>query len=267
MKAEIIIDAHAHIFPDKIAEKASKGIADFYNMPVVYDGRLDTLLEAGKKEGVSHFVVQSVATIPAQVSSINQFIAEQINQNPGTLTGLGTLHPHSSDIDSDFNEILRLGLKGIKLHPDFQKFNIDDPAALAIYKRAENILPILIHSGDFRYEYSHPYRLKKMMKMFPKLTMIAAHFGGWSEWEEAAECLAGTNVYVDTSSSLYEISPEKAFEMIQLFGADHVLFGTDFPMWNYAEEIKRFNQIDMDESTRSKILCENAIKVFGLQNY
>ncbi len=264
MNKEMIIDAHAHIFPDKIALKASEGISLFYEMPVVYDGKRDTLFEAGGNAGISHFVVQSVATAPEQVSSINHFIAEQVRRYPDKLTGLGTLHPHSSDIDRDFNELLSLELKGIKLHPDFQKFRIDDPEALAVYERAEGILPILIHSGDFRYDYSHPSRLERVLKTFPKLTVIAAHFGGWSEWPAAMKHLAETDVYVDTSSSLYEISPEKASEMIRLFGSEHVLFGTDFPMWDYADERKRFDRIDLDESARRRILYENAARVFSI---
>lgn len=259
-----IIDAHAHIFPDKIADGASGGIGRFYDMPVAYDGRVDTLFTAGEQAGVSYFVVQSVATVPEQVAAINRFIAGQMRLYPDRLTGLGTLHPASADIGADFDQIISLGLKGIKLHPDFQKFNVDDPAAFAIYERAEGVLPMLIHTGDYRYDYSHPRRLKKVLAQFPKLTVIAAHFGGWSVWPEAAAVLADTGVYVDTCSSLYELTPEKAGEMIRLFGVDHVLFGTDYPMWDYGEEIERFDRLDLDELSRQKILCDNAKKLFSI---
>lgn len=259
-----IIDAHAHIFPDKIAAGASGGIARFYDMPTVYDGRVDTLFDAGEAAGVSHFVVQSVATVPEQVSSINQFIAGQMQCHPDRLTGLGTLHPSSADVGADFDQIIQLGLKGIKLHPDFQKFNIDDPAAFAIYERAEGVLPMLIHSGDHRYDYSHPRRLKRALRQFPKLTVIAAHFGGWSVWPEAAAHLTDTGVYVDTSSSLYALSAAQAREMIDLFGADHVLFGTDYPMWDYKIEMERFDRLDLDELSRQKILYGNAKRLFTI---
>ncbi len=264
MGKETIIDAHAHIFPDAIAMRASEAIAKFYDLEVVYDGKLDTLLEAGSQWGVRHFIVQSVATVPEQVSSINRFIAEQMRLHPEHLTGLGTLHPASDHLEADMDQIVELGLKGIKLHPDFQKFHIDDPAALAIFERAEGRLPLLVHSGDFRYDYSHPQRLVNVLKTFPKLTVVAAHFGGWSEWEEAAKLLVGTGVYVDTSSSLYGVTPERVRQLIDLFGPDHVLFGTDFPMWEYGPEMERFERLGLDAATRRLILSENAKRVFGL---
>jgi len=258
-----IIDSHAHIFPDKIAAGAVGGIARFYEMPVAYDGRVETLFDAGGKAGVSHFVVQSVATVPAQAASINRFIAEQTRLHPDRLTGLGAMHP-AGDIAADFEQILSLGLKGIKLHPDFQQFYIDDPAAFPIYERAEGVLPILIHTGDYRYDYSHPRRLAKVLEAFPKLTVIAAHFGGWSEWPAAMEYLAGKGLYVDTSSSLYALSPEEARELIARFGPERVLFGTDFPMWEYRAEMERFEKLELDEGTRRRILWENAERLFGI---
>lgn len=259
-----IIDAHTHIFPDKIAETASGGIARFYGLPCRYDGKIGTMFEAGAKAGVSHFVVQSVATVPNQVTSINNFIAGQVKLYPGRLTGLGTMHPGSSDTDADFEQIIRLGLKGIKLHPDFQKFNIDDPAAFAIYERAEGKLPILMHSGDYRYDYSHPRRLRKALDAFPKLIVIAAHFGGWSEWPAAREYLTGKDIYIDTSSSLYMLPPQKALELIGAFGEDRVLFGTDYPMWDHETEISRFDRLELDEAARRKIFFENAAKLFSI---
>ncbi|MCL2817086.1 MAG: amidohydrolase [Clostridiales bacterium] len=261
----LIIDAHAHIFPDKIAGSASAGIGQFYGMPVEYDGTVETLFAAGKREGVSHFVVQSVATVPQQVSGINRFIAEQMRLHPGRLTGLGTLHPASADIGTDFDQIVRLGLKGVKLHPDFQRFRIDDPAVFPVYERAEGVLPLLIHTGDPRYDYSHPRRLLTVLKAFPKLTVIAAHLGGWSEWPDAVRLLAGKGVYVDTSSSLYALPPAEAAEIIRLFGPERVLFGTDYPMWEYGGEMKRFDRLELDETAREKILSGNAKALFSIE--
>jgi len=260
----LIIDAHAHIFPDKIAASASAGIEQFYGMPVAYDGKAETLFEAGGRAGVSHYVVQSVATVPQQVSGINNFIAAQMRAHPHLLTGLGTLHPASAGLDADFGELLRLGLKGIKLHPDFQCFKIDDPAVFPVYERAEGVLPLLIHAGDHRYNYSHPRRLLAVLKSFPGLTVIAAHLGGWSEWPEAVRLLAGKGLYVDTSSSLYALPPARATRFIRLFGAERVLFGTDYPMWEYGGEMRRFDRLELDETERRKILCDNARELFSI---
>ena len=147
-----IIDSHCHIYPDKIAQKASDATGHFYDIPASLDGRISTLLEHGEAAGIDHFVVQSVATTPKQVSSINNFIAEAVAQSEGRFTGLGTLHPDSEDMEADVNEIISLGLKGVKLHPDIQKVKLDDHRMLKMYELCEGRLPMLIHTGDWRYD-------------------------------------------------------------------------------------------------------------------
>ena len=109
MKKYKIIDSHCHIYPDKIAEKASANTGSFYELPSSLDGKISTLIEHGKKAGIDHFIVQSVATTPKQVSSINNFIAESVAASEGLFTGLGTLHPDSENMAADVDEILALG--------------------------------------------------------------------------------------------------------------------------------------------------------------
>ena len=170
----MIIDAHAHIFPDKVAARAADGISSFYNLKVRFDGTVDSLLKINEEAGIDMAVVQSVATVPEQVHNINSFIAEQVRLHPDKFIGFGALHPDFPDIAGETERIISLGLKGIKLHSDFQKFNIDDPKAFPIYEAAEGRLPILFHCGDDRYDFSHPRRLYNVMKRFPKLTIIGA---------------------------------------------------------------------------------------------
>ena len=142
MKKYKIIDAHCHIYPDKIAQKASDSTGNFYKIPSLLDGKTSTLLEHGKIAGFDHYIVQSVATTPKQVSSINNFIANSVKESNGKFTGLGTLHPDSENICADVEEIIALGLKGVKLHPDIQQFKIDDYRMLKIYELCEGKLPI-----------------------------------------------------------------------------------------------------------------------------
>ena len=143
MKEYKIIDAHCHIYPDKIAQKASDATGHFYSIPSSLDGKISTLLEHGGKAGIEHFVVQSVATTPHQVSSINNFIAKAVEESDGRFTGLGTLHPDSEDMAADVNEIIALGLKGVKIHPDIQQVKLDDERMLKMYELCEDKLPIL----------------------------------------------------------------------------------------------------------------------------
>ena len=267
MKEYKIIDAHCHIYPDKIAVKASESTGNFYSIPMCLDGKISTLLETGVSAGIDHFIVQSVATTPKQVSSINNFIANSVENSKGLFTGLGTLHPDSEDIKADVDEIINLGLKGVKLHPDIQKFKIDDYRMLKIYELCEGRLPILIHTGDHRYDFSNPNRMMPILDIYKDLTVIGAHFGGWSIWEEASKKLSHyDNFYVDCSSSLYAITPEKAKELIMEYGTDKVLFGTDYPMWDAKSEIERFMEIDLSEKEREDIFYNNAAKLFDIKN-
>lgn len=265
MKEYKIIDSHCHIYPDKIAQKAADSTGDFYSLASSLDGRIATLLEHGVKAGIDHFIVQSVATTPKQVSSINKFISDAVAESNGRFTGLGTLHPDSADIEADVNEIIHLGLKGVKLHPDIQRFKIDDYRMLKIYELCEGRLPILMHTGDSRYDYSNPNRLIPILDIYKNLTVIGAHFGGWSIWEDATKQLSRyENLYTDCSSSLYAITPQKAKDLINAYGAERVLFGTDYPLWTPETEVERFMQIDLDDSQREDILCNNAAKLFSI---
>ena len=266
MKKFRIIDSHCHIYPDKIAQKAADSTGRFYDIPMCLDGKISTLAEHGEGAGIDHFIVQSVATTPHQVSSINSFIATSVASSGGKFTGLGTLHPDSEDLAADIDEIIQLGLKGVKLHPDIQCFKIDDPRMLKIYELCEDRLPILMHAGDHRYDNSNPNRLMPILDIYKSLTVIGAHFGGWSVWEEATAKLCGyKNLYVDCSSSLYAMTPEKAKELIKAYGPHRVLFGTDYPMWDPKEELERFMKIDLTDKEREDILYNNAAALFHIQ--
>ncbi len=259
----MIINAHAHIYPDKIAERAVGGIADFYNIDVRFNGTLSNLLKDAEEAGVSRIIVQSVATVPEQVQSINNFIAASVAAYPDKLIGFGTMHPDYPDIAGEIDRMISLGLRGIKIHNDFQRFNLDDERAFPIYEAAEGRLPILFHMGDTRYDFSAPERLLRVVQKFPKLTVIGAHFAGWSLWDRAVSVLEGTGIYTDCSSSLYALSPEHAAKLIAKFGAARVLWGTDYPMWSSKEELERFDKIPLSEKEKSLILSENALRLLG----
>ena len=263
----MVIDAHCHIYPDAIADKAAHATGRFYTLPATYDGRLSVLLEVGVQAGIDRFVVQSVATTPHQVSSINHFIAESVATHPDKLYGLGTLHPESEDQEADVRELIALGLKGVKLHHDIQRFKIDDYRCLKIYELCERYgLPMLLHTGDSRYDYSNPNRLIPVLDIYQNLRVVGAHFGGWSMWEEASELLKHReNFFVDCSSAFYALDDETVRRIIANYGTDRVLFGTDYPMWNVEEEKKRFDALGYGEEDREKMLCLNAMRAFHLE--
>ncbi len=252
----MIIDTHAHIYPDAIARRAADSIGKFYDIPMCMDGTLSGLLESGKAAGIDRFLIHSAAVTPDRVVHINDFLMKAAASSPDKLIGFGTMHPDFDDIPGELERIKAGGLHGIKLHPDFQKFLLDDDKSIAMFREMAALgLTALIHTGDRRYPYSHPERMARVLDNVPNLRAICAHLGGWSMWTEAWQALAGReNVWVDTSSSLYAMKPKEAVDVIRRYGAERVFFGTDYPMWNPAEELKRFMALPLTDDERELIL-------------
>ena len=277
-----IIDAHCHIYPERVAAKAVDMTGNFYESSAAGTGLVQDLIAMGEAAGDDGYVVQSVASTPHHVASINRFIAGAVAADraggQSRLCGLGTLHPDTEDKSSALDEIVSLGLHGVKLHPDMQRFHIDDPRAYAIYTACiERGLPLLIHMGDPRYDFSHPDRLHRVLCDLPELVVVGAHMGGWDNWDYACERLSGhANLYVDSSSSIaaagkhHGLEPEivyldrdHAVRLIRAWGADKVLYGTDYPMWSPEADICAFFELGLDESENRAILSENARRVFN----
>ena len=258
----MIADSHAHIFPNKIAEKASDAIGDFYDKPSNHLATLDTLMEQEAEAGISEFVISSSATVAAQVGHINDFIAQCVQEHPH-LVGLGALFPTMEGWEAELERMVASGIRGIKIHPDFQKIPIDEPKAVPMYKAiAKAGLPVLFHTGDYRYDYSAPERLENLIRQVPDLVAIAAHFGGWQSWDRSYAHVLPENVFYDTSSSLMYIGKERALEFLDKMGAHRFLFGSDFPMWTPKEELERFLALELDERTRDQILYGNFKRLF-----
>ena len=254
-----IIDVHTHVFPDAIAKKATESVCAFYGLQNSYEGTVDALLQAHKAAGISHACIHSVAVTPHSIASINRFITASVQAHPDRLTGFAAIHPDAPDLSALLDEAGAAGLKGFKIHPDMQKFALDEPKAMKMFAALEGRFPIIIHTGDSRFAYSHPAQMKKALEAFPDLICICAHLGGWSEWEDACRTLAPyEHAYVDTSSSLYALDPEEAVRIIRKYSRERVLFGTDYPMWEPAEEVQRFLSLRLTDGERESILYRNA---------
>ncbi len=266
-----IFDAHCHIYPADIAPRAVAGVDTFYDgLPVKpRDGTADTLIRTGNEAGITRFLVHSVATTPRQVASINQFIAREVENANGAFVGFGALHPDSTDQEADVRNLVSLGLQGVKLHPDIQRFPADDKRAMAIYELcADAGLPVLMHTGDFRFDYSNPGRVVNVLRAFPKLKLIGAHLGGWSVWDNALRLLPDfPNFMVDSSSSSRWLAPERMKEIIRAYGAERVLFGTDYPMWRQREEIDALLKLDLTDGEYRKIFWTNAERLFTQKTF
>ncbi len=255
-----IIDFHAHIYPNKIASRAVEGVSRFYDTEIAGNGTVEDLLIQSNGYNVEHYIVHSVASIPKQVENINNFIAQQCEINK-KFVGFGTLHPMMDDVEKEINRIKELGLVGIKLHPDFQEFDVDSSEAKIIYEIIEGNMPLLLHCGDYRYQYSRPEKLANVLRDFKDLEVIGAHFGGWSLWEDAVNFLKPFNCYVDTSSTFGFAGIKKVKELINDFGQERVLFGTDYPMWNLNYEINNMKKLELPQDIFENIIYNNAKKL------
>jgi hypothetical protein len=253
-----IIDFHAHIYPKKIAHKASKNVGLFYDAPVRDHGLVSELLEKGKAIGVEKFCVYSVATKPEQVSSINNFIMEEVKKEPSFI-GFASIHPEQKNMLEEIERARTQGLRGIKLHPDFQKFPADTSVLDDAYELMSNTnLILIIHAGDERYNFSNPKKIRNVLQKHPHLKIVAPHFGGYTEWDDVLRYLAGKDLWFDTSSSLWKLPTEKAKKILQVHGYERFLFGTDFPMWNHDEELAAFLNLGLSDKENRAILYENA---------
>lgn len=258
-----ILDFHTHIYPEAIAAKATRSICDFYALEGGgMQGTAQQLLAQGKQVGIEKFVVLPVGLNPIHVRHINEFILGQTAQHPEFI-GFGTLHAGMDSVEAEADFIIRAGLHGVKLHPDTQRFPIDDPRLFAAYDLMQGRIPLMLHMGDPRYDYSHPLRLRRVLEQFPRLQVIAAHFGGYSMPDVAFEALHDKDCIMDISSSLMFMEPEEAVKRIRAYGAERLVYGSDFPLWNPVEEVKRFQALKLTAREQEQIAWDTAHTVLG----
>lgn len=259
-----IFDFHAHIYPTKISQRAVKSVSDFYNIEMDGDGTVDNLLSQGKDYDMVGYLVNSVAVDGAHVEIINNYIASECSKH-SEFYGFGTMHAAYANKITELERLVSLGLRGVKIHPDTQQYNMDDRRMDEVYDYlSQNELPILIHCGDYRYNFSHPKRLADVLDKFPKLIVIAAHFGGWSMHDLALEYLKDKNCYLDTSSSFTTTGLIRAKELIRIYGAERILFGTDFPMWNLKDELENMEKMELTDEEYELILHKNAERILKI---
>ena len=259
-----IIDIHTHIYPDEIAQKATDSVRDFYGIDGGgMDGTVYTLLKRGKQAGISKFVVLPVAIRPDRVQGINDFIVAQRAIHPEFI-GFGTVHAGMENLSDEVQRIMDLGLKGIKMHPDSQRFAIDDPRLFPMYEAIRGRIPVMLHMGDARYDYSHPIKLRKILDMFPGLQAIAAHFGGYSMQQTAYELLKDTDCIMDISSSMMFMEKGEPERYINAYGAERLAYGTDYPLWDPITEVNRFMGLKLTWEQKEQIAWKTAHRFLDL---
>ncbi len=257
-------DIHIHVFPDKLAEKAAHSIGEFYDKDPYAMAGTGILLKELEEAGISRCVISNSATTPKQVHNINTFLAEAAREHPGFI-GFGSLFPGMDGYEEELDRMQELGLRGLKIHPDFQKVPIDASCGIGMYRSiARRGLPVLFHMGDDRYDYSSPKRLTNLLRKVPDLKVIAAHFGGWTIWEQSLNHPQPENVFYDTSSTIPLVSKEMVYRMFDRFGPERFLFGSDFPMWKPKDAVEQLRSFDLGADVMEKILYGNFCRLLGI---
>lgn len=252
------IDFHTHVYPETIAAKATAATCEFYDIKTPYIGTPEEKLRVDSENGIYKSVILPVAVVPRHVHSINEFTRKTAAEHK-ELIPFGTVHAADENILEEAALFTEMGFYGIKMHPDMQKFDIDDSRLLPLYDMIQGKLPVMFHSGDPRYTWSHPEKIKRILREFPKLVVIAAHMGGWSVQETAFPLLKNEErCFVDTSSSTRSLPTEKTMEYIRGYGVERVLFGSDYPVGDPAGHIRTLLALSLSEDEKEKIAYKNA---------
>ena len=262
----MIIDIHTHAYPDKLLPKVRENLENLFGVKFYGDGSLNSLLKHMDRAGVDVSVVCSVATKPEQVPSINNWLFSIRGER---IRVFCALHPQYADWRKELLRIKKKG-DGVKLQPEFQDFYVDDEKVFSIYEELQKLeIPVLFHCGEelsgTQLVRSSPSRIARVLKEFPELKLIAAHFGGFRLWDEVEKYLLGKDVYFDTAFFFGHLPPERIKTLLLNHPEDKILFGTDFPLQDQRKDINFLKELDIPDKLKVKILGENARRLLKMQ--
>ncbi|MDR2693252.1 MAG: amidohydrolase family protein [Chitinispirillales bacterium] len=266
-----IIDFHTHFFPPELAERALtrliENAAPTIAMKNHTDGTVGGLIESMRASGVGKSVALPVATKPSQVSTINRGCADTGSACPEIIQ-FGAMHPEMEGFEAEIDFLSVNGIKGIKLHPEYQYSYVDDPKAFPMYEKLASAgLIVVFHSGKdpgpFTNDHAMPPALRKVHENFPALKMVAAHLGGWMVWKEVEETLAGLDIFFDTSAIYGLLSPEDFVRICRKHGPEKILFGSDSPWYGQGESVEWIKRSGLSDAEIEAVFHVNAEKLLG----
>ena len=276
----MVIDFHTHIFPDRLAPRALDALklgiyrqqgADYRQgealnvcMPTA-----EGLLALMQQAGIDKSVCLSVATNVHQQSAVNRFaytIPQYGKAHGNSLYAFGAVHPQAPDWAEQLDTIARIGLSGVKLHPQFQETDFDAPEMLRIMRKAAQLgLPVIFHAGEDiglpPPTRTTPQKIRNVLDKIDGCTLIAAHLGGWEMWDDVERYLVGTPVYFDTAFISRFLTQEQCLRIIRNHGADRILFGSDAPWENPADTLRYLRGLPLTEEEFAKITHRNALRL------
>ena len=259
----MIIDGHTHVYPDAVARKAIAGSpADLKRFG---DGTVSSLIEVMAASGVDRSVCLGIANTPDRVDNANRFAG---SLDADRFIGFGSVHPGLSP-EENVASLRAHGLRGAKVHPMFQQFTLDDPRLLATLDAMSGEFAVIVHvggAGDDPGDRCSPAMLADLVRQFPRLDLIACHFGGYKRFEEAAEIVIGLPVHLDTSwpPSLATLDPRRVREIIEKHGPERICFASDWPMADPAAEIATIRDLGFSDDDTDAILGGNLARLLKL---
>lgn len=262
----MIIDFHTHCFPEKIAQKAMEKLGFDSGLMPTADGTKEGILSSMEESGVDKSVVLSIATNEKQQRAVNDFAASLPKDK---LIAFGSVYPHSPDALFEIERIASLGLKGIKLHPEYQEFFVDDEKMKPIYKKISSLNLITVFHAGADMGYAPPYhatpkRLSRALSWFDGGAVVAAHWGGFGYGEEVIKELCSLPIYFDTSFGYGTIAKKIAQKIIDKHGCSRILFGSDSPWHKPKWERHMIETLALSDEEKERIYYKNAVKLLNL---
>ncbi|MFH1477264.1 MAG: amidohydrolase family protein [Verrucomicrobiota bacterium] len=260
-----VIDFHTHAFPDELAARAVPQIAGQAGVPAFLDGRVASLLRSMDRAGIERSVVCSIATKPAQFRKILDW-SKSVRSD--RLILFPSIHPAAPDVLEQIRMIQAEGFPGVKIHPYYQEFYLDEPRMEKIYEcMRECGLIVFCHTGfDVafpRVRRADPERIWKVVAKFPGLKFVATHMGAWENWDEVERWLIGKPVLLETSFAIPYCGAEVARRLLMAHPADYILFGTDSPWAGQVEEIELVKTLKLPADRQQKLFYANACRLLG----
>jgi predicted TIM-barrel fold metal-dependent hydrolase len=257
----MLIDFHTHAFPDKVADKAIAWLMEYYGITISLGGRLGDLHQAAIDAKLDAYVLLMAATKPEQVRPANDW-AIALAQRPAAsgprVIPFATYHPDDPNWRQEISRLRAAGIKGFKLHPEFQGVDLADPRLEEFFQEIQDDFVILTHIGaphPAPGNHSTPAKVAAIHEKFPRLRLVAAHMGGYRFWDEAFEVLAGTGVYMDTSSVFPFLTMDQFRRLAEKHGPEHLLFGSDYPVTTPAHDLEIFHHIPWLTDTEKAMIC------------
>lgn len=268
----MVIDFHTHIYPDALAPRLMHDMCDKY-WGHYAKGNLQGLLASMKHGGIDYSVTLPVATKPSQFESINRFAQSQF-EVPG-LIPFGAIHPDNEEIPAKLKQLVSMGFKGIKLHPDWQDTYVDDDKYVYLIREALAAgLIVTLHSGqdDLFIDNIHntPERALRLVEQLEDPgqephKLIFAHNGSLFFHDQVMKYMAGLPVYFDVSLSFGYMSDDQFMELVKAQGVDRLLFASDCPFADQRWSLLKLKQRPLSRDAYEKIAGLNAAKLLGLE--